>query len=92
MIPYVSDFGEEGRKESKTNIYFVDGGDIPYVALSEYMPFLSEVLNNNAGTEPIDYRISAPIKDACLLLDICWTMNVTVPYEDYSNPQKERRA
>ena len=61
-IPYVSDFGAEGRKERKTNIYFVDGGDIPYVALSEYMPFLSEVLTEHAGIGPIDYQIRTPLE------------------------------
>jgi len=25
------------------NLYFMDGGDIPYVALSEYMDFLSRL-------------------------------------------------
>ena len=61
-VPYVTDFGKDGRKESETNIYFVDGGDIPYVALSEYMPFLSEVLSIHQGTAPIDYRISTPME------------------------------
>ena len=61
-VPYVSDFGKDGRKESEANIYFVDGGDIPYVALSEYMPFLSEVLSVHAGFEPIDYQIRTPLE------------------------------
>ena len=59
-VPYISDFGKDGRTESETKIYFVDGGDIPYAALSEYMPFLSEVLTLREGSAPIDYRISTP--------------------------------
>ena len=59
-VPYVSDFGPDGRTEGETNIYFVDGGDIPYVALSEYMPFLSSTLTLCVGGAPIDYRIHTP--------------------------------
>ena len=29
--------------EGEMNLYFMDGGDIPYVALSEYMDFLSRL-------------------------------------------------
>ena len=45
-IPYITDFGEKygGRKESETTIYFVDGGDIPYVAVSEYVSLLRDVI------------------------------------------------
>ena len=59
-VPYVYDFGKDGRVESEMNVYFVDGGDIPYAALSEYMPFLSEVLTIREDSAPIEYNISTP--------------------------------
>ena len=59
-VPYVYDFGKDGRVESEMNVYFVDGGDIPYAALSEYMPFLSEVLTIREDSAPIEYSISTP--------------------------------
>ena len=43
-------------------LYFVDGGDIPYVALSEYMPFLSGLLND-LGKGEITYEIIAEGED-----------------------------
>ena len=39
---YVYDKRDEPAEE-EMNLYFADGGDIPYVALSEYVPFLSRL-------------------------------------------------
>ncbi len=43
-------------------LYFVDGGDIPYVALSEYMPFLSGLFAD-LGKGDIAYEIVAAGED-----------------------------
>ena len=47
--------GEE-PKEDEMTLYFVDGGDIPYVALSEYLPFLSGLFRA-VGKGDITYEI-----------------------------------
>jgi len=55
--PYVKDFLKaKGVEEGEATIYFVEGGDIPYVALSEYMPLLSEILAG-VGFEGIQYEV-----------------------------------
>ena len=30
---------DEDATESEMNLYFIDGGDVPYVAVSEFIPF-----------------------------------------------------
>lgn len=72
------------------NLYFVDGGDIPYVALSEYMPLLSEAIET-LGTGKISYEVQADenhlftVKnknnDALLLLD---TKANTMDFTDFN--------
>lgn len=47
---------EEDPTESEMTLYLVDGGDIPYVALSEYMTFLSGLLKD-LGKGDIAYEI-----------------------------------
>ena len=44
-FPYLFQFSEAEKYPSidEMRLYFVDGGDIPYVALSEFMPFLSDL-------------------------------------------------
>ena len=44
--------------KSEMKLYFVDGGDIPYAALSEFLPVLSNVLAEN-GSEGIVYEMTA---------------------------------
>jgi len=62
--PYLRQFSDEEKDptESEMTLYFVDGGDIPYVALSEYMPFLSGLLGE-LGKGEITYEISAEGED-----------------------------
>ena len=37
---------EEGTEHSgELNLYFMDGGDVPYVALSEFIPVMTEMYN-----------------------------------------------
>ena len=44
-VPFIVDYeDDESKREREFTLYFVEGGDIPYVALSEYMPLLSEVI------------------------------------------------
>jgi len=42
--PYVKAFDPDSE-ESSIDLYFIDGGDIPYVAVSEYMSFYSDIMN-----------------------------------------------
>lgn len=61
--PYVKDFptdkAESGDYErSEVNLYYVEGGDIPYVAMTEYMDLLSEALDKRGGRPGIAYTVS----------------------------------
>jgi len=49
---------EETPTESEMTLYFVDGGDIPYVSLSEYMSFLGGLLKD-LGKGDITYEIGS---------------------------------
>ena len=72
--------GEE-PKEDEMTLYFVDGGDIPYVALSEYMPFLSgllQVVDKGDITYEIEidkdsndttFRVARPDNQSTLYID-----------------------
>ena len=57
-VPYIKDFGGEEYETGEVKLYFIGDGDIPYVALSEYMPLLSEALEKNADRPGISYDIS----------------------------------
>ena len=48
--------------EGEMTLYFVNGGDIPYVALSEYMSYLAE-LYNDLGKGGVVYEITADGED-----------------------------
>ena len=48
--------------EGEMNLYFMDGGDIPYVALSEYMDFLSR-LYSEVKKADIAYEIGVDAVD-----------------------------
>lgn len=61
--PYVKDFpadeAESGDYErSEVNLYYVEGGDIPYVAMTEYMDLLSEALDKRGKRPGIAYTAS----------------------------------
>ena len=57
--PYLRQLAEtEPVKEGKMTLYFVNGGDIPYVSLEDYAAFLSELLTElNKGD--IEYNVKA---------------------------------
>ena len=72
--------GEE-PKEDEMTLYFVDGGDIPYVALSEYLPCLSglfravgkgdiiyEIETEKDGNDPA-FRVTRPDNQSVLYID-----------------------
>lgn len=46
-----TELGRNGVKTREITLYFVNGGDVPYVALSEYMPFVGETLITYDMTE-----------------------------------------
>lgn len=51
-VPHVYIYREQDEPvEEKMNLYFVNGGDIPYVALSEYIPFLTRLLSVDEESE-----------------------------------------
>lgn len=53
---YVYDKKDEPAEE-QMNLYFTDGGDIPYAALSEYVPFLNRVANRVHEAEiPLEFH------------------------------------
>ena len=46
IYPYLYCFEENGEPvTSEMNLYFMDGGDVPYVALTEFLPVLTEMYN-----------------------------------------------
>ena len=46
IYPYLYCFEENGEPvTSEMNLYFMDGGDVPYVALTEFLPVLAEMYN-----------------------------------------------
>lgn len=57
-VPYVKDFACTGEEQGETSLYFMDGGDIPYVSLTEYMALLSEALEKNNNRPGILYEVT----------------------------------
>ena len=57
VYPYVMGVGGDDNERSEVALYFVNGGDIPYVALSEYMDLLADLLVNGMEREGIAYRV-----------------------------------
>ena len=56
--PYLRQFSDQEKypTEGEMTLYFVNGGDIPYVALSEYLTFLSGLLKD-IGKGEIAYEV-----------------------------------
>ncbi len=44
-FPFVYCFSEEETRNSEINLYFINGGDVPYIALGEFLPILAEMYN-----------------------------------------------
>ena len=57
LYPYVKDFGDDEIQRGEVALYYVNGGDIPYVALSEYMDLLADLLVNCVQRDGIAYRV-----------------------------------
>ena len=60
-IWHYDEYEMESVYEGEMNLYFVDGGDIPYVALSEYFPLLVKASCEAKfdGAEKIEYEITS---------------------------------
>lgn len=62
----------DSKKDPETReitLYFVNGGDIPYVALSEYMPFVGEIYKDDSLNIPaVEYEISHPAENHTYVL------------------------
>ena len=53
-----------GVKSREIRLYFVNGGDIPYVALTEYMPFVGETYKDDDIQCPAaEYEITHPVEN-----------------------------
>ena len=51
-VPHIYLYREQDEpQQEEMNLYFVDGGDIPYVALSEYIPFFTRLLSVGEDSE-----------------------------------------
>ena len=57
-------------------LYFINGGDIPYVALSEYIPFLAGLLNDR-GKGLIPYDIERRTKDGEVVYSVMRADNMS---------------
>jgi len=44
VLPFTYCFDEEAQS-SEINLYFFNGGDVPYIALGEFLPVLAEMYN-----------------------------------------------
>ena len=61
--PMRTELDRSGVKEREITLYFVNGGDIPYVALTEYMPFVGETYKDDDISCPAaEYEITHPVK------------------------------
>ncbi|MBR2258000.1 MAG: hypothetical protein IJ899_11880 [Blautia sp.] len=80
--PYLRQIeAEEDISEDEMTLYFVDGGDIPYVALSEYMQFLSGLfkdlekgdityeIEKRRDGNGITFQVTRPDNQSALLID-----------------------
>ena len=43
--PHLYCFKEGTEHIGELNLYFMDGGDVPYIALSEFIPVMAEMYN-----------------------------------------------
>ena len=64
-FPLVLQIEDEGDsepsapEEGEMNLYFVNDGDIPYVALSEYLPFFGKLYEDETlGTKAVEFDIA----------------------------------
>ena len=57
VVPYVRDFLLTGEERGEAALYFMAGSDIPYVALSEFMPMLTEALEKSLDRQGITYLV-----------------------------------
>ena len=61
--PMRTELDRSGVKEREITLYFVNGEDIPYVALTEYMPFVGETYKDDDINCPAaEYEITHPVK------------------------------
>ena len=61
--PYLRCFDDENVVESTMNLYFIDGTDIPYAALSEYMAFFGDLMKDYDEWEIAPYQVSRVEED-----------------------------
>ena len=55
-------------EEKEITLYFMNGGDVPYVAMSEYMPFVGSMYGDDEqGLPAVEYEFSNPVKDHTMI-------------------------
>lgn len=63
-FPMRTELNRDGVKSREVTLYFVNGGDIPYVALTEYMPFVGETYKDDDIKCPAaEYEITHPVEN-----------------------------
>lgn len=56
--------GEPEPTSTEITLYFVNGGEIPYVALSEYMPLVGKIYKDDTiGIPAAEYEITHPLSN-----------------------------
>lgn len=67
-FPMRTELNRDGVKSREITLYFVNGGDIPYVALTEYMPFVGETYKDDDIKCPAaEYEITHPAENHTLV-------------------------
>lgn len=67
-FPMRTELNRDGVKSREVTLYFVNGGDIPYVALTEYMPFVGETYKDDDIKCPAaEYEITHPAENHTLV-------------------------
>ena len=91
IYPYLRAFSDEEEVvEDEMTLYFIDGSEVPYMTLTQYMSFLSNLLSDMeigdiiyevSETEEHVYTVSRPDNYSMLFVN---TDNDTMTFSDYN--------
>lgn len=79
------------KTTEEITLYFINGGDIPYVALHEYMPFVGRIYKEDGIGPAAEYVITHPVKNHTMaqrvdngaMMDISADID-TIEFVDYN--------